>query len=387
MRKEFLLVVLAFGLVGCPPTPTPVNSGTATAVGDILKQIQTSVDNTNTTMKAFQAALDKQSGAKSQTEQFISDRITTATYFNLKNTTQNTYTGLVANELAPAAKLLPPPSPEAMQNAIDKLQLAFSVSEADKAKLTAQNQALELQAENLKGQVTQADAVVDTTRKALIDATGQTNAKVTELATAKGEIDIKAAETERANALAKEKAASAARVKVASIFMIIGGAVMVFGIVAAFLHTSAAFWPAMVGGGAAFAFGWLITYVEGLMDKPWFNPVAGCVLGTAALGLVWAGYHTYTQRKEAALNAKGFEATIGALQEAKNDDTRLGTNKFGAMKPHLQEWIVNDKGQPDTALQQHIDAKLVAMNLKNPTVVGPVAVTPVTAPLTPGPQG
>lgn len=367
-------------LTGCPPTPP--NSGTAEAVGQILKEVQASVQQMKDTSKAFYDAIDRQNQASTKSLQFIADRIEAARYYNVHNPQQNDYTLLIVPELAAAAGAgLPPPSGDVQQKAIDKLQLQNSQLEADKARVTAENAQLQLEAANLKGQVVATSQEADKARQTALQATATGTVTVGKLADADAKIRIQAAETERQNKMARDEAAAAARVKVATLFMIIGGVVLVAAVVATVMHVPGVLWPGLAGGGAAFLFGWLITYVEQLMQQSWFQPVAISLIVLCAGALAWTGVHTYRARQKATLAEKGFTAVIGGLQDAKNDDSRLGTAKFAAVKPHIQEWMVDDKGQPDLKLQAEVDKRLVAMNLKNPNGAAPV---PVAAPAAKG---
>jgi hypothetical protein len=376
-------------LTGCPPGPVPVNSGTSEAVGEILKEVKASVEDMRKTNADFVAALNAKYDAQFKALQFIADRIDSAQYYNLKNPDQNQFTLLVKSELDPAAKVAPPPTVANQQATVDKLQLALSNAEVDKAKLQLQNQQLLTQAANLQGQVQATSAEAEKARVAAQTATVTATANVGKLADKDAEIRIQAAENERQAQLAHDAEASKARIKVATVFMVLGGIAVVGGMVAFFLHV-----PSIVAGAAgaagvvAFAFGWLITYIEGLMSQPWFQPVALGLIGLIVVAFGWLGMHVYRERQKAALNEKGFTAVVGALQEAKNDDARLGTTKFAGVAPHISEWTVNDKGQPDDKLRAHIEQTVIAMNLKNPNGNAPVPVQTV-APLQglPGAQG
>jgi len=154
---------------------------------------------------------------------------------------------------------------------------------------------------------------------------------------------------------------------------------IVLAVMATFLHVPGVLAVGMFTGFIVFALGWAITYVEDLLQHVWFQYVMGFSILGSVVAIVWVGIAAYKTRQKATLDSKGLTATIGALQEAKNDDARSGTTKFAAVKPHLAEWMVDDKGKPDLQLQAHIDQQLVQMNLKNPGDVQPVPVSTVIA--------
>jgi len=330
------------------------------------------------TNTAFIKTLDDRYLATSKTAQFVADAVARSRYYNQQNLPSNSFTLLIDKELGAALTAGPPASAESQQQAIENLRLSLSKSEADKAALDAKLAQSQLQAENLRGQVQATNDNAEKARQEANKATVQVTQKIELLTGAEAQIKIKAAEADEARKTAQQEAAAHTRLKVAAICMSIGVAIIVLAVVATFLHV-----PGVLAGGGftgaiVFALGWAITYVEDLLQHVWFQYVIGFSILGSIVAVVWMGIRALKARQKAALDAKGLTATIGALQEAKNDDARSGTTKFAAVKPHLAEWMVDDKGKPDLQLQAHIDQQLVQMNLKNPGDTQPVPVSTVT---------
>ncbi|MDE3085115.1 MAG: hypothetical protein KGJ37_07880, partial [Verrucomicrobiota bacterium] len=146
-----------------------------------------------------------------------------------------------------------------------------------------------------------------------------------------------------------------------------GGLLVAASVIAAFLHASTVLIPGIAGGAAMFALGWLITYVEDLLQKTWFQfGLAAAVLLALGIG-GWIVHRSYVARKKAAMDDKISNNTIGAVQDARNDDAKTGSKVFEALEPYLKEWHVDEKGRPDFDLKDEIENRLVAMNLKNPS--------------------
>ena len=378
-RPPLALLPLALLLAGCPPAPVQPNSGTAAAVGDILKDVKASVDEMRKTNEAVATALNSLVQAHSKTEQFVADAVARSRYYNDQNPAQNSFTQLIGKELGTAAAAGPVASAESQQQAVDNLKLSLSQSEADKAALAAKLQQQLLEAENLRGQVKAKTQDADTAQAAAKVSDAAVTAKVNELASAKTQIDINAAEADQARKDKDKEAAAHTRLKIAAGCMAAGVGIIVLAVVATFLHVPGVLAVGLFTGFIVFGIGWAITYVENLLEQVWFQWAMGIMIFGSVVAIVWVGVAALRTRKKAALTEKGFTAVVGALQDARNDDARFGTTKFAAVAPHLTEWMVDDRGQPDAQLQAHIDQKVVAMNLKNPNGAAPVPVVAVSA--------
>jgi hypothetical protein len=364
--KAFLsMLAVAILTVSC--NQTVPNSGTAKEVTAILGEVRGQVDQMQKAQQEMMEAQHKLLTQVETTYQFISDRINNADFYNLKNNVQNEFTELVSKELVTVKTLLPPPSPESMLERERILQAALRKSEEDKKTLEAYNQRLALEAAHLKGQTDLLQSQVNEKEQTLTAKTLELNAKVTKLADAEADIRIKAAEANTARENAAKEAASKARLKVAMGFMYAGGIMIVASLILFLLaKLKEVLWPGIVGGITLILMGWSITYVEDLLQQLWFRITVGAsMVGVIAI-VIYMCVKAWKARKKAELDARISIGAIGALQEAKNDDAKLGTQKFTALAPHLEEWFVKDDGKPDEEVQREIDARLVAMNLKNP---------------------
>ena len=358
-------LLLAFVLIFCSSCVTPPpNSGTATEVTKILGEIKDSFKSMKDDQQAFIEAQNAKNAKTQETLQYVSDRVFTAQFANNQNPLQNPYTGLVDTNLVLVQKIVPPASNEVKSQSIIDLQQALSKSQKDKDDLAARYAELQKKADDLKATSDKLSAEVEQKKKALEDVTNSANATVTKLADKEGEVRLKAAEAETARKQAQEEAASKARLKVAVVFMSVGGIIIVAAIVATIMHVFGVLLPGLVSGVAMFMIGWLITYVEQLLNQKWFQYTLGGVLVSGAVLFGFVIYRAMKQRKVAAMDSKISTNTIGALQDMKNDDVISNTKTFSAVVPYLNEWHRTTDGAPDKAVQDEIDRRLVTMNLK-----------------------
>jgi len=354
-------------LSGCDNISHEPNSGTAKEVTSILGEVQQKVDAMKTAQDAMIDTQKQQVTNDQKTMQLVSDSVYGAQYTNQQNPQQNEHTALVDKNLSSAAKSLPPASAEGQRQAIENLQLALSKSESDRAILEARFNQLNTEAEQLRGQAAALKEQVDQRQSKLDDASHQLDDKVGKLKDADATIRIKAAESEEARRQAQQEAAQHTRLRAATVFMVLGGLFIAGAVIATFLHVPGVLWPGIAAGAGMFGLGWAITYVEDLLQNPWFRyGLGGVALGSLGIG-GWILYRAYATRRKSALDAKISTNMIGAVQDVRNDDTKTGTKVFAAIKPYLEEWHVDANGNPDHNLMDEIEKRLVAMNLKNPS--------------------
>ena len=276
------------------------------------------------------------------------------------------YQRLTGEKLKTAASLPGQPTPESQARVIEELRLALGNSQQDQTRLAAM-----LEEERKKAD--EAAAARDAALKEVGVATGQVQTATTALQTTatkltsaeeRARLDAAAAKDAQ-EAKAKAQAANT-RLHIAYGFMGLGGLLIVAAIVATFLHVPGVLAGGLAGGGALLALGWLITVLEDLLHKLWFQIALGVVL-LAALGIVGLLiYRAWKTRQKATMDAAIGQGTIGAIQEAKNDDAKLGSDVYASLRPYLKEWFVDDDGKPDTVIEKEIDQRLQALNLKNP---------------------
>ena len=361
IAAAMLLCVLTFG--GCALLNHPTaNSGTATAVNSVVADINTSVKELKTQQDALVTSVNALSTHFSDTNQFVSDRLAESLYANTNNPQPNGTTLLIASNLTEAATAIGvPPSTAVKDREIEDLKLALSTSAADAKTLATRNQDLLNQATALQGQTTLLTSQVTAKETALIAATATVDSKTNALSQANDQVKIKAAEAETARAEAAKEAAQKARLATARWFMLAGGALIALGIVGLFFHIPDA-WIASVAGAALLGTGWLISYVEDLLQQPWFRyGMDGLVVFGIGAG-VWFAFRAFQHKTAINTTQSAFEGLVGAVQSAASKDTALEAQ----LQPVLQEWLVTDKGIPDTAVVTAINAMAAKLNLTNP---------------------
>jgi hypothetical protein len=333
-------------------------------VTKILGEVKDSFNTMKAGQQAFIDAQNAKSAKTQETLQYVADRVFTAQFANIQNPLQNPYTGLVDTNLILVQKVVPQASDEVKAQSIIDLQQALSKSQKDKDDLAAKYAELQKKADDLKATSDRLTVEVEQKKKDLETAATSTTATVTKLAGAEAAIKIKAAEADEARKQAQEEAASKARMKVAVTFMSVGGIIIVAAIVATILHVPGVLLTGLIAGAAMFTIGWLITYVEQLLNQKWFQYSLGGVLISGLILFGFMVYRALKQRKVAAMDSKISTNTIGALQDMKNDDVISNTKTFSAVVPYLNEWHRTADGAPDEAVQDEIDRRLVMMNLK-----------------------
>jgi hypothetical protein len=353
---------LALVLFGCVTD----GGGAERAVHSILTDVKTRVE-------AVQKAQDELVFAESnrvehaeKTAHFVADRVDGARYANRQNTPINAYTTVVDTELDHAAHSLPPPSDQSQAQIIQKLQLALSNNEADKARLAATNELLRVEAMALRSETTNLANQASTKELALRTKTVELSKKAEELNDVETKARFQSEALAQQQKITQSERGAKIRTRIAAIFMGFGGLLIVAGIIAAYLHVPGVLLPALAGGASAFAFGFFISWIEQFTDKIWFKIGVGViVLGGVGL-LAWLGYRTAQTRKTAKLDAQISNSTIGAIQELRNDDDRFGTSRFNdVIKPYLEAWHTTPDGFPHPDVQREIDRRLVKMNLRD----------------------
>jgi hypothetical protein len=382
--KSFIVAIAACALATSCQHINPsalLNSGTMESINNELKTIQTNTGQLQTDNAALKEAIKQFQQSGKDTLQFLSDRVYSIDYYNTQNPVQNGNTLLIGKEILPAKALLPPPSDAALKTAINNLILQNNTLQTDKDKLQQNYATLQLQAAALKGQNDEKTSQLQAAQ-AKVDASVSVLAKNTsDLALAAAQADQLAKSNAEAQKEADKQAAAKARIAVASKFMIVGGIICALAIAAAFLHAEAVLWPGLAGGGSLLGIGWLILYIENLMQQPWFKYSVGGVILFAASCLVWIGFKAYETRKKAKAHAALATNLLGIVQEVKNDDVKNGTHVFDTIAPYWNEWMVDDHGNPDSPLLGQIEDMLVKMNLINPKPAVGVIPSPTPVPV------
>lgn len=361
-----LLASSLFFCVGFGSCKTTDNAGTVKAVESILNDVRAQ---TASIQKAQEDLGIVQSNLTAHVEgvsQKVADHVDGARFVNRRNAQTNAFTAVVETELDVAARSLPPPSPQSQEQIIEKLRLALSTNEVDRAKLAELYDLQRTEAEKLRAETGELKQEVKTKEVALGQATQELTNKVALLADVEAKARINAAQAEEARKIAAAERASKVRMRVAGGFMAFGGLLIVAGIVAAYLHVSGVLLPALCAGVGAFLFGWLISYVEGLMQNVWFKIGVGAVL-LGGLGLLaWLAYRSTQTRRQSRLDEQISNSTIGAIQELRNDDDRFGLKRFDeTLKPYLEAWHTTADGYPHPEVRREIDKRLIKMNLRD----------------------
>lgn len=368
LRRKLSLILAALLpiLPGCSLIPfhlhSSTNSGTATAVAATLGDINTSVKALKNSQDQLVAAVAAKDDHQAATNQFVADRVDEARYANANNPQPNGATSLVEANLAPAATAIGAvPSPAVKDQEIGDLKLALSQSAADKATLATTNQALAAQAAALQGQTVALNQVVKDREAALTTSTQAIDTATNQLAQASAQAKINAAETAAANAEAAKEAAAKVRLATARWFMLAGGVLFALGIVGLFFHIPDT-WIASVAGTALIALGWAITYIEDLLQQPWFRYVLDGTILSSLGTLLWFGYRALQHRTATTTTSAAFSALVGAVQQAADKNPTLEAQ----LQPVLQEWLVTDKGAPDATVIAAINKMAASLNVVNP---------------------
>jgi hypothetical protein len=385
LLKYSLLPVLIV-LSGCQTENPTANSGTASAVDQVLQQIKTSVNSmqvAQTNLVAAQAAADSNHRVVGQ---FVADRMDEARYANTNNAQPNGATALVEDNLGPASTALGiQPSADVKLKEVVDLKLALSQAQSDKVTLQTEVTAETAQANQMSGQATLLAVQVKDKETALAAAAQASNAQVTQLANVSAQVKINAAEADAANQEKVKQAAANERLSVARWFMIFGGIFLAIGVGLSFIHVPDTLGIGASVGGTMLAVGWLVSYVEDLLQQTWFRYVidGSILLGLGAIG--WIGYRAWQHRQQTATTATVATNLVGAIQEAANDDKKTGTTTAAALQPYLQSWHVTATGATDTAAVKSINQTATALNLTNPGEVSAATGTPAVVATIPSP--
>lgn len=351
---------------GCQLFKQKPNSGTAEEVKAILTEVKFAVGEVNKKQAELIAAERARQDAVQNKDQFISNHVNAASVVNEQNPQANEHTDIVGRELAPTLPLLPPPTLESQAQALRNLSLALDKSEASRRELELNYEIEKRKSAELKGQVDATVAVVTKKEEELQSAAIKLDTTVQTLADKEAEVRIQAAEAERQAVIARAEAASKTRLKVAYCFMGLGGLIAVGAVVATVLRVPGVLHAGLTGGGSLMLIGWIITYIEDLLQHLWFQVTVGIVL-LIVLGVVaMISLRAVKTRRKAIVDEKISTGAIGAIQELKNDDKKMGNSHYAPLKAKLEEWYVDDDGKPDTALSGEITNRLVDMNLVNP---------------------
>jgi len=364
-RPFLLLWPVLFLFAGCPSGPGQGGPNTVEEIHRITTELGGKVDTIATNQNALierQKDLEARTGERMQ---LAADQVDGAFYVNERNAV-NPYQRLTGEKLKTAASLLGQPTPESQKRVIEELRLALGASQQDQALLAAM-------LEEERGKAAEAVAARDAALKAVGAATVQVQSATTALQTtatkltsAEERARLEAAVAKDAQEAKAKAQAANTRLHIAYGFMGLGGLLIVAAIVATFLHVPGVLAGGLAGGGALLALGWLLTVLEDLLRKRWFQISLGVVL-LAAVGIVGVLiYRAWKTRRKATMDAAIGQGAIGAIQEAKNDDAKLGREVYTSLRPYLKEWFVDDDGKPDTTIEKEIDQRLLALNLKNP---------------------
>ncbi len=373
--------LLALSLTSCSlfPTKPAANSGTAASVVTILGGVQASVTNLETKQDALIASWNASKAHNDQVGQFVADRLAVAMYENLNNPQQNSVTSLVQSTLQPAATAIGiQPSATVKDEAIKDLQLALSNSQNDALTLRVKNDALADQAIQLAKATSTLAQQVQTNQADLKTANQAVDAKVGQLAQASAQVTISAKEADTARLQTAREAAAKARLATARWFMLAGGALFALGLVGLFIHIPDA-WIASATGLGLLGMGWLVSYIEDLLQQAWFRYLLDGLVVAGIGAFVWFIVRALEHRKGTITTSTGFQNLVGALQEAANKNPALTAE----LQPFLQQWNVTPTGAPDNAVIAAISKTAVSLNLTNPgqtsAATGVVAATPAVA--------
>lgn len=382
-RTSLLLLAIA-SITGCATDNKP-NQGTAAAVQGILTDITKSVNDIKTAQTGLNTAQDNLKKQQDANGQFISDRIDESRYANKNNPQPNGATGLVESNLATTLPLLPAPSAVVKDKEIQDLKLALSTSATDKAQLQTQIESYKSQVSQLVGQTTLLTQQVATARTSELTATETATANVTLLSNETAKVKIEAASADVARKQQQEALAQKARVETARWFMLAGGVLIAIAIGLTFIHVPDALAVGLSVGGALLGIGWLITYIEDLLQQAWFRYVLDGAILSGLAALAWIGYRAYQHRQTVAATNTGFNNLVGAIQEASNKNPALAAE----MQPILNEWHLDSTtGQTDPKVVTLINQTAAKLNLINPGQVSaasgelqpkPAVVLPVTS--------
>jgi uncharacterized protein YoxC len=363
---RWLLILCCIGLLCGANTCETIGPGVVEETNRIAKEMKQQVGDlkqAQTEMKEAQAKLNEAQGKNSQ---FVSDRVSGARHANNINQATNAYTGVVENELAPATQLLPPPSPQVAADIEAKLKLALSSAAADRAALQERYAALQKESEQLKAQA--AGLGVDLAKKTqtLDEQTKKVEGAATEIASLAEKAKLEAARAADQQKRADAERAAKVRMRIAAIFMIVGGVVIAGGVAAGFFGVANVMAPCICLGVVLGVIGWVITFIEGLMQYLWFKILVVAIIVAVLAVVAWLIYKAFQKRSLSKLDEKISNTTIGALQEAKNTDEDTGSKNFDGVKNFLRDWHTTPDGYPDDDIQREIDRRLVAMNLRSP---------------------
>jgi len=354
-------------LAGCITT-TPENPGSAQAVQNVVDEVTVIVDSIKEGQIALREQVEALKVTDDRNDQELADRVYGARYANTENPQQNPHTEVVEKELEAAGSLLlAEPTQEAREDIIRRLRIALTGTQESMAELETEYARLRAEYAQLAEAKNKLEENLSQTATSLEARESELGEKVEQLESIEAEVEIAAAATENERQAKRKERASKYRVMVASAFMGLGGLLAVAGIVGGFLGARAITAPAIVGGGSLLLIGWFITYLEDLMLKQWFQVTVG-VIGLCVF--VGIGFWIYKKTKERRHEAK-FSDTIstnliGATQEMRNDDARFGTNQWAGLKKYIEEWNVDDNGNPDVEVDREIKKRLVGLNLVNP---------------------
>ena len=352
-------------LAGCPSGPGPVGKHTVDEIHAITTELGGKVD----AVTANQSALiERQKALETKTTekiQLAADQVDGAFYVNVRNL-DNPYTRLTGEKLKTAASLLGQPTADNSTRTQAQLTLALSASQQDQEKLRI---LLEEERRNAKAAADARDVALQNvgvaTEQANV-ATSNLQKTATKLNEAESQAKLDKAAAADAKAARDAERAAKTRLHIAYAFMGVGGLLIMAAIVATVLHVPGVLAAGMAGGGALLVIGWLITVMEDLLHQLWFQISLGVVL-LAALGIaVHLALRTWKTRNKAAMDAAIGQGAIGAIQEVRNDDAKMGGKVYDSLAPYLKEWFVDDDGKPDTAIEKEIDRRLQSLNLRNP---------------------
>lgn len=366
-RSLCVIALWSVGLAssGCFGGPRVAGPHAVEEIRTITSELGGKVDGVVANQHALIARQKELESKTAERTRLAADQVDGAALVNAGNL-DNPHTRLTGEKLKTAARLLGPPSADNASRVDEELAFALSGSAQDQEKLR-----LRLEAERRE-----AEAIADARNAALRSATNaaeQLNAATVNLqdtskrlSSAETQARLEAARAKDARDAKNAERAAKTRQNIAYGFMGFGGLLIVATIVATFLHVPGVLLGGLAGGGALLAIGWMITVLEDLLQKTWFQIALGAaVLGSLGLA-VYLGFQALKTRRKATMDAAIGQGAIGAIQEAKNDDAKLGGAVYASLQPYLKEWFVDDDGKPDVALEKEIDRRLQALNLKNP---------------------
>ncbi|MBK8476093.1 MAG: hypothetical protein IPL39_07195 [Opitutaceae bacterium] len=367
-RSPFLVLLLwslCPLLPGCSGGPRAVGPNTVAEIHTITTELGGKVDAVAANQNALIARQKELEARTTAQMQLAADQVDGASYVNARNL-DNPHTRLTGEKLKTAADLLGPPTPDNARRVEEELAFALSASQQDQDKL---RRLLEAERKEAKVIADARDAARLNSGKAAeqlsaVTATLQDTSK--KLAAAEAQARLEAARAKDAQEARDAERAARTRQNIAYGFMGFGGLLIVAAIVATFLRVPGVLIGGLAGGGALLALGWMITVLEDLLQNTWFKVALGVVVLGALGVVVYLGLQALKTRRKASMDAAIGQGAIGAIQEAKNDDAKLGGAVYASLKPYLKEWFVDDDGKPDIAIEKEIDRRLQALNLKNP---------------------